>query len=178
MAPDLFATSILLLNATSGTMRVLATVPGVALKGRYCLDMRGRYHFLMRDATSHSLVTVGLVNGHVQKWADKAFGDLHSMHCLNLTHDQETIQGHGGAAGTGHSSIQGAASLGESPVMSQFNLIGIFPSPTPDAVSQDESKAAAAAANLWFLGITSDKSVTTDLGCGIAARCSAVCVGG
>ena len=154
MAPDRFETSILLLNATSGAMRVLTTLAGVALKGMYCLDADGRYHFTMRDATSHSLVTVGLVSGHVQRWADKAFGNLLSMHCLNFPHHQGTAQGRAaaGAASAGHSGGGGAASSGESPATSSFNLIGVFPSPTPDAVSQDEGEAAAA--NLWFLGIT------------------------
>ena len=143
-SPGMFQTRILLLNATTGALEVLTTLPGIAVKGVYCLDERGNYHFTMRDATSSALVSINLVDGRVQKWANMAFGDMRSMHCIN----PEFMAGYG-AAGSSDASV------------SRFNLVGIFPSRFQDEESTGTSATSATAspnaregpsAHLWFLG--------------------------
>ena len=84
VVPYMFQTQIVRLDAKTGMAHIIFTVSGTARKGIHC-HCAGRYYFLTRNLSSHSLVQVNLTSGETKQWAHVSFDDMLSLHCLDGT---------------------------------------------------------------------------------------------
>ena len=82
VVPYMFQTQIVQLDIKTGMAHIIFTVSGIARKGIHC-HCAGRYYFLIRNLSSHSLVQVTLTSGETKQWAHVSFDDMLSLHCLD-----------------------------------------------------------------------------------------------